>query len=1126
MLKAGMYVRCPADPESARDPRVFLCGQVVEVNEFQRSVTVEVHDPFDYDRLFAYEQKGLRTLPKGQAKRCRLFVGSEVETCGALCTILSAERDEDGFYLYDVQLRATKDVRRVSERDITAPFTNGDVDPTVQLCSYEFQNPCWFMGRAVVSRSMNLLENAIYGFKELAGCKIYLLPHQVNTIMRCLQERPCRFMLADEVGMGKTIEALSVLTIYMAHAAHKNILILVPDTLKEQWKGEMLLKFNLSTGQVKDGHFVQVKTIAELDDDDKERAWDFVIVDEIHRHLGDRDAYALLHRLSAAAENVLLLSATPVQQRKEEYLELLRLLQPSKYDAYNVEHFSALIDKQGRIIQKTVTIMNDLADYEELLDDQWKDGADPHDDEECAEVFADICENLKALCDTLADEKLSALLDAVDFKSSDFGVYAVKVVISYLCGNYQIENKIIRNRRHLLTQSEDGTRLLPTRARQEITYALDKDRNAYEARAYELLTERIAADAAHLDVVRVVRPLLESFFSSPWAFRAQLNTMEDVDEHLRSCAEQWCRAEDDAIPHLPDILDDPDAHEDACCSRLVSVINLLCEELYDQKVVLFTNHAETFEAYCRALAHVFPAEEISFFGTGMSAEEIELNSYRFQNDAVCRVMLCDVTGGEGRNFQCADVLVHLDLPWDANQIEQRIGRLDRLERDPERSKVTSVVVHTEDSFEAALFRFWDEGLKIFTQSLSGMEIIMKDINEDLIDAVQRDFQYGLHERIPRMIALADTMRDAVRKEQHFDASALLLRPLYGKLRRLIDYYAENENELFASTMSNWASLAGFRGHRDAAGTITYTAESFSPKSAENSRLIPPQWNAYLASEQNRFISRVQEEYNERRAIRSQRQSIRGTFQRKQAIENDYLHFFAPGDEVFDCIVNNALRSCKGRAAAFAVQSALEWKGLIFTCAPKLSERELRAQGLSVHALGAYRSYLLSEQVVIPVSIENPDDLTDDAVVREYMRIIRAGFRRNRDVHLGKRGRQARYLRDVIGDMPNIDWFRSAYPTEEWRALVKEARKEALERAAEQYRRRSDYRGAREEMERMLSAREAGSAFYGGADEGITELRRVHNVLLAAMRKLSVTLEAAAFVWMVKSDEGVGDECGT
>ena len=44
-------------------------------------------------------------------------------------------------------------------------------------------------------------------------------------------------------------------------------------------------------------------------------------------------------------------------------------------------------------------------------------------------------------------------------------------------------------------------------------------------------------------------------------------------------------------------------------------------------------------------------------------------------------MLCDSTGGEGRNFQCADYIVHIDLPWDASAIEQRIGRLDRLERD-------------------------------------------------------------------------------------------------------------------------------------------------------------------------------------------------------------------------------------------------------------------------------------------------------------------------------------------------------------------------------------------------------------------------------------------------------------
>ena len=105
------------------------------------------------------------------------------------------------------------------EAEAIAAFNNGQVDPCVQLKKCEFQNPAWYLGRAVVAKSMDILENSIYGFKELAGSKIYLMPHQVNTIMRCLQESPCRYMLADEVGMGKTIEAISVYKIYTMNKA-------------------------------------------------------------------------------------------------------------------------------------------------------------------------------------------------------------------------------------------------------------------------------------------------------------------------------------------------------------------------------------------------------------------------------------------------------------------------------------------------------------------------------------------------------------------------------------------------------------------------------------------------------------------------------------------------------------------------------------------------------------------------------------------------------------------------------------------------------------------------------------------------------------------------------------------
>ena len=288
MLQEKMYVRCPADPESETDPRVFVCGQITKVDDFKHTVTVKIHDPFGWSLFFENVPKGLIEFPLDLVEHCGLFIGSEVVYKRKVCTILSGGQSEDGFYAYYVQTAATKEVLRVSEKDIVVPFTHGKVNPVSQLSRYEFQNPCWFFGHAVVSRSMNVLDNSICGFKELAGAKIYLLPHQVNTIMRCLQERPCRYMLADEVGMGKTIEALSILKIYMKDSAKKNVLLLVPDPLKEQWKTEMLLKFNIGVGLGKDDNRVVLQSFSELKETDVDAAWDFVVVDEVHRCLADK----------------------------------------------------------------------------------------------------------------------------------------------------------------------------------------------------------------------------------------------------------------------------------------------------------------------------------------------------------------------------------------------------------------------------------------------------------------------------------------------------------------------------------------------------------------------------------------------------------------------------------------------------------------------------------------------------------------------------------------------------------------------------------------------------------------------------------------------------------------------
>ena len=1124
MLIEKMYVRCPADKESVSDPRVFVCGQVTKVDSFKKTVRVRIYDPFSYLLFFEDLPKGEIELPESMVQRCTFFLGSVVFVKNRQCKILSCVKAKNGFYYYYLQDVNNKDVFRQCETGIVAAFNNGRIDPAEQLKRYEFQNPCWFLGHSVVSKSMSVLDNSIYGFKELAGSKIYLLPHQVNTIMRCLQEEPCRYMLADEVGMGKTIEAISVFKIYMKDRSDKTALIIVPETLKEQWITELFLKFNIEQGEDRNRNSVNVKSINEINRVDQLSDWDFVIIDEVHRYLADEDQYASLHNISKRTRNILLLSATPVQQRRGEYLSLLRLLLPDKYDSFSLEQFGELIEKQSHIIQKTALILDDLSDFEDEIENVQAEEEDPHESEDCQDLYEEIHDGLEEICSDLDDERLNALLEEIEFEAEDLGVYPIKVMISYICSNYQIESNIIRNRRKLLEVTEDDERLLPTRELETRNYELDNDKNAYEALTYELLSNWILEKAkeGRQSVERDIRPLLSAFFSSPWAFTDELHSIEKrgvrLDRKLLTNSERWMSFEKDIIEHVADVIDDPVKYADYYSTRLVTVLNTVYDDLYDQKIVLFTNYKGTFDAYRSALGKLFPAEEVSFFGGGMNKDEIELNAYRFQNDPLCRLMLCDYTGGEGRNFQCADYILHIDLPWDANMIEQRIGRLDRLERDPARPVVHSVVVYVKDTFEEALFKFWNEGLKIFTQSLSGMEIIMKDINREIITAIQQDFKYGLFDKIPNIIKLADDMRATVRKEQNFDAAGFIYRPMYNELKRLIDYYAQNENELFANTMTNWASLAGFHGTANKIGIITYSAHSFVPKSAINALLIPPRWNDYIHSAQNVFTNHVQGAYNKSKAIKNVEGSIKGTFIRKRAIENDYLHFFAPGDAVFDCIVENAMHSCKGQASAFSFPAAIDWIGLIFTWSLSPNIDFLMSNGVSVYAMSPYRNYLMSEQMVVPVAIRNDEEVDDNQVIREYTRLIELGFKPKNVVHMGKRSNSPGFMKGIVNGPSNINWFRKEYAEENWDELVDNARKEASVKAWDAFKRRSNVRGAREEMERTLSAREANAEYFGISHEGLEELKQTQDVILNAIKRPKLILESAAFVWMVKRDD--------
>ena len=169
-------------------------------------------------------------------------------------------------------------------------------------------------------------------------------------------------MLADEVGMGKTIEAASVLKVYLLHNSNRRILIAVPRPLIAQWRAELLIKFEIIPENNINNNYVELVAEEDIEKYTNSR-WDFVIADEAHKLISNRRLYTSFHLLSKRSENILFLSATPVQQKKEEYLELLQLIMPDKYDHFSIEDFQVLVEKQKSITKSTYLVLQDFDDY-------------------------------------------------------------------------------------------------------------------------------------------------------------------------------------------------------------------------------------------------------------------------------------------------------------------------------------------------------------------------------------------------------------------------------------------------------------------------------------------------------------------------------------------------------------------------------------------------------------------------------------------------------------------------------------------------------------------------------------------------------------------------------------------
>src|SRR5258705_2071815 len=276
----------------------------------------------------------------------------------------------DDLYRYTVELPGKKPQIR-SEADLRALAPREG--PAEQLASGRWGATDDFRLRAETVRLD--LERRADAFGALFASRVYVKPHQVSVAHQVLSAPQPRFVLADEVGLGKTIEAGLVLSGLLHAGLVKRCLVVAPSHLTVQWLAELFHKFNLlftlmDPDRAKDD---REAAEAEAPDDDAspwarhplvitsmewlsrsreeskaaaDAGWDLVVIDEAH-HLRAARAYEVAQGLSRRTWGLLLLTATPLQLDPAEYHALLRLVDPAP--AATEQELRARLERQGEL---------------------------------------------------------------------------------------------------------------------------------------------------------------------------------------------------------------------------------------------------------------------------------------------------------------------------------------------------------------------------------------------------------------------------------------------------------------------------------------------------------------------------------------------------------------------------------------------------------------------------------------------------------------------------------------------------------------------------------------------------------------------------------------------------------
>ncbi len=574
------------------------------------------------------------------------------------------------------------------------------------------------------------------GMTGLISARIDLLPHQIDVVYRVLQDPRQRYLLADEDGLGKTIEAGIIMLQLRQDDPEATMIVLAPEHLILQWKEELKYRFELENDEKSRLQILSHDEVGKIIEPPE-----LLIIDEAH-HLvrGDAKIRQKAEKLAIQAPRLMLISATPFLGAEKELLTMLSWLEPNIYTAKQESEFRKRIERRQVIGKELLALRPGIAidelktqilNLQKYFDEEGDQLVDAQIKQKCQEILALIPGDSSGTAEVEVEKKILELRLQI---RECFSLYP----------------RLIRHRRRILNASllrrdiarHEGE--LDPDYLQTIWAAFDQWRQHVSTYCRENWAEE--SDPNWRPWEAIFCELFAAIAYPPFALRLVQNRLkakklgkdsENADRVVTALP--LCDGEAEKLKNLSAVLRKCDAKNDRI--QLLVMLFRADARRFSRlpKTVVFTQFQEVALAIAERIRNELSIKVALLSGKntlGTHTEQLQ----HFQNEPNCSILVCDAQGAEGLHLQFAERMVHFDLPLDPFALEQRISRLDRIGRVSLR--VPSIIITTQTtspSWDDNWFTILERGFRLFQESIADLRPY---VDRRLSEMIHASFCHG------------------------------------------------------------------------------------------------------------------------------------------------------------------------------------------------------------------------------------------------------------------------------------------------------------------------------------------------------------------------------------------------